>query len=125
LGREYALSGVVVQGRRLGRQLGFHTANILPPPGKVMPATGVYACRVDTCGESWPAMTNIGYKPTVDGGELSVESHLIGFEGDLYGKRITVRLVGRIREEIRFTDVGQLARQLAQDKIAALDMLSR
>lgn len=123
LGREYSLSGQVVTGRQLGRQLGFRTANILPPAGKVIPMNGVYACYVDACAGTWPAMVNIGIKPTIDGQELLIESHLIGFEGDLYGKRITVRLVRKIREEIRFDGVGQLAAQLATDRERVISLL--
>ena len=115
LGREYSLSGVVVKGRQLGEKLGFRTANMLPPHGKLMPCNGVYAAYVDTDAGTWPAMTNIGVKPTVGGKRLTIESHLLGFEGDLYGKRITVRLVKRIREEKRFSNVNCLSEQLAED----------
>lgn len=124
LGREYSLSGEVVYGRQLGRQLGFRTANILPPAGKVMPSFGEYACWVDVDGKPWPAMANIGIKPTIDGSELLIESHLIGFEGDLYGKRITVRLVKKIRDEIRFTSIDMLAEQLMRDKDMVQHILS-
>jgi len=123
LGREYSLSGKVVPGRRLARQLGFRTANILPPAGKVIPMNGVYACYVDVEGEAWPAMVNVGVKPTVDGNELLIESHLIGYEGDLYDRGITVRLVKKIRDEIRFGSVALLAAQLDRDRDAALRAL--
>ena len=115
LGREYALSGEVVRGRELARKLGYRTANILPPHGKVIPANGVYAAYVDAGDQAWPAMTNIGVKPTINGSELLIESHLLGFDGDLYGKQITVRLAKRIRDEIKFADVGKLAEQLQRD----------
>jgi riboflavin kinase/FMN adenylyltransferase len=116
LGREYALTGEVVRGRELARRLGYNTANMLPPPGKVMPANGVYAAYADVDGRAWPAMTNIGVKPTVNGSELLIESHLLGFEGELYGQTLTVRLVKRIRDEIKFENVDKLAEQLKKDR---------
>lgn len=123
LGREYALSGEVVRGRELARKLGYRTANILPPHGKVIPANGVYAAYVDTGDRAWPAMTNVGVKPTINGSELLIESHLLGFEEDLYGRQITVRLVKRIRDEIKFESVEQLAGQLMLDKEAVSRIL--
>jgi riboflavin kinase / FMN adenylyltransferase len=123
LGREYALSGEVIHGRQLGRKLGFRTVNISLPKGKVVPAYGVYACRVGADGETWPAMTNIGVKPTLDGAEPVVESHLFGFDGDLYGKTITVRLVKKIRDEVRFESLEHLQQQLEKDKLQVLETM--
>lgn len=123
LGREYALSGEVVAGRQLARQLGFRSANLLPPAGKVIPMNGVYACYVDVESKAWPAMVNVGVKPTINGSELLIESHLIGYEGDLYNRRITVRLVKKIRDEIRFESIGLLAEQLDRDRAVALKVL--
>lgn len=123
LGREYSLSGEVVEGRRLAARLGFRTANILPPKGKVVPAYGVYAAYVDTDKGTFPAMVNIGVKPTIDAKELLIESHLIGFDGNLYGKKITVRLVRKIRDEIRFADLNQLSAQLDEDRITVQNTL--
>ncbi len=124
LGREYALAGIVLPGRQLARRLGFRTANILPPEGKVIPQAGVYACFVDVEGKAWPAMVNIGVKPTIDGQELLIESHLIGFEGDLYGSVVTVRLVARIRDEMKFESVEHLAAQMAKDRETTLCILN-
>lgn len=123
LGREYSLYGEVIRGRQLARQLGYRTANIQMPEGKVIPAYGVYACRVDALGSTWPTIVNIGVKPTINGTELLVESHLLGFEGDLYGKKITVRLVKRIRDEIRFEGLEQLKQQLNIDKMSVLNII--
>jgi riboflavin kinase/FMN adenylyltransferase len=125
LGREYSLSGEVVRGRQLGERLGFKTANLLPPEGKLMPANGVYAAYVDTEAGTWPAMTNVGVKPTVDGGALTIESNLLGFAGDLYGKRITVRLVGKIRDEIKFGGLDGLKAQLKTDSDTVRNMLGQ
>jgi riboflavin kinase/FMN adenylyltransferase len=123
LGREYSLSGEVVRGRQLGGKLGFRTANILPPKGKLLPADGVYAAYADTENGTWPAMTNIGVKPTVGGGERTVESHLLGLEGDLYGERITIRLVSKVRDEIKFDNLYKLTEQLEADRATVRNIL--
>lgn len=116
LGREYRVSGVVREGMRLGRQLGYPTANIAPEPGKVMPAYGVYAACAEVEGHTYAAMTDIGDKPTVGGREPLFESHLLGFDGDLYGKELTLRLVRRLRDEVRFESVEALTAQLRRDE---------
>jgi riboflavin kinase/FMN adenylyltransferase len=123
LGRSYSIGGEVAHGRRLGTQMGFKTANLLPPEGKLLPANGVYAAYVDTDAGTYPAMTNIGVNPTVNGQGTTIESHLLGFDGDLYGKSIAVRFVKRIRDEIRFEGIGQLEEQMAHDKITVLKLL--
>lgn len=115
LGREYSLAGEVVRGRQLGGKLGFRTANMLPPIGKLLPADGVYAAWADTETGTWPAMTNIGVKPTVGGSGRTIESHLLGYEGDLYGEKINIRLVRKIRDEIKFNNLYELSRQLKGD----------
>ncbi len=115
LGRKYALAGDVVANRRIGRRIGFPTANILPPANRVLPMAGVYATIVQTDAGRYKAMTNIGTNPTVGGKQLSIESHLLDFNGDLYGKPITVRFCFRIRDEHRFSDVEALRQQLLQD----------
>jgi riboflavin kinase/FMN adenylyltransferase len=125
LGREYPLTGEVVRGRQIGGMLGFRTANLLPPEGKLLPRNGVYAAYVDTDAGTWPAMTNIGVKPTVDGNELTIESHLLEFEGDLYGKKVTVRLVKRIRDETRFDNIKLLEQQLIIDNDIVKTLLIR
>ncbi|MDR1619518.1 MAG: bifunctional riboflavin kinase/FAD synthetase [Clostridiales bacterium] len=111
----YALSGTVRPNRRIGATLGFPTANILPPEEKVLPRAGVYVSRI-TCGaETYRAVTNVGDNPTVNGQFITVESHLIGFDGDLYGKRITVEFLDFIRPERRFLDKAALKGQIARD----------
>lgn len=127
LGYRYTLSGTVVGGRRIGRTIGFPTANVEPAdPMAVMPACGVYAARAVVGGVEWPAMVNIGHRPTVDepGAPVSVEAHLVDFDGDLYGCRMDLRLVGRIRDEKRFGSVGELAAQLSRDRDACIGMLA-
>jgi riboflavin kinase / FMN adenylyltransferase len=102
LGRHYEMSGRVLEGRRLGRKLGFPTVN-LRPGRRVLPVTGVFAVVVrGVGGHPWPGVANLGTRPTVDGTEPLLEAHLFGFEGDLYGRRITVEFVARMCDERRF-----------------------
>lgn len=113
------LEGTVVHGQQLGRQLGFPTANLgiedLTGP---LPQTGVYG---GTCllpdGSCHRTMINVGYRPTVDslGHRLSIEAHLLDFDGDLYGQRICLVISHRIRDEKKMTTLDELRLQLAQD----------
>ena len=118
LGRYYSLKATVVDGFRVGRQLGFPTANLCPlSTEKLIPARGVYAVRVGIDGESptLPAVMNIGNRPTFSGHELTLEVHLLNFSGQLYGHELTVQFVQRLREERRFSSPEQLTEQLAKD----------
>jgi len=119
LGHPYALTGVVVEGDRRGRHLGFPTAN-LAWEQEQLPASGVYVTEavLPHHGGSHMAMTNVGEKPTFEGQRLTVETHLPDFEGDLYGARIEVRFLHRIRGEVRFASVDDLRAQIAQDVAA-------
>lgn len=121
LGRPYSLAGEVVTGRQVGRQLGFPTANIVPDsPQKIIPAGGVYAARCTVDGKSYGAMVNIGTRPTFDtDGSTTIETHLLDFTGDLYGRRLRLDFVARLREERRFEQPGQLRQQLEADAQAA------
>ena len=119
LGRPYSLSGNVVGGKQLGRTIGFPTANIeVESPDLLIPANGVYACEaVLADGGAYAAMANIGQRPTVDaeGAPVSIEAHLLGYDGNLYGENLTVRFWERIRDERRFDSVDDLRRQLEDD----------
>ncbi len=123
LGREYRVSGVVRQGMRLGRQLGYPTANIAPEPGKVLPAFGVYAAWAEVEGRTYAAMTDVGDKPTVGGKEALFESCLLDFSGDLYGKTLTLRLAHRLRDEVKFESIQALAEQLRRDEASVRAVL--
>lgn len=125
LGRPYRLSGTVVEGRRVGRHLGFPTANVAPDcTDKLIPATGVYAVRAEADGKDYDAMVNIGDRPTFgDSGPLSVEAHLFGFSGDLYNHTLRLDFVRRLREERRFDSPEALRRQLEADAGEALRLL--
>jgi len=124
LGRPYSLAGPVVAGRRLGRTIGFPTANLAPDPRKVAPAVGVYAAWAECHGGRWPALVNFGVRPTVeDAGELRLEAHLLSFEGDLYDRWLTVGFVQRLRGERHFDSVAELARQIERDRRQAKQIL--
>lgn len=117
LGRKPELEGEVVHGRKVGRGLGFPTANVEPSTCALLPAGGVYAAEaVLPGGERFPAMVNIGVRPTF-GGDLrpGVEAHLDGFEGNLYGERLRLEFLTRLREERKFSSPTDLAEQLDRD----------
>ena len=117
LGRPYRLGGTVVKGRQLGRQLGFPTANVSVPSGRLVPARGVYAATalLDD-GQEAPAVVNIGVCPTVaEGLAPTVEAHLIGVEADLYGRLLTLDFTARLRGERRFGSLSELKAQIASD----------
>lgn len=126
LGYRYRLSGIVVQGRQNGRKLGFPTANLaLEHPEKLLPHLGVYATRTFVDGTPYPSMTNIGRRPTLNNGlDITVETHLFDFQGNLYGQPITIEFVDRIRDEIRFNGLDALMAQLANDARSAQERLS-
>lgn len=119
LGQYYRLEGVVIHGHQLGRKLGFPTANLNPfEKDKIIPSNGVYAAKVQLeNGDSFPSMVNIGFRPTVDSemNRLSVEAHLIGFEGDLYDQSITISFIERIRDERKMSSIEELKKQLSLD----------
>ncbi len=131
LGRPVSVFGRVVRGSSLGHRIGFPTANLdlhheLHPPG------GVYACRVRRIaqdpGSALPGVANIGFRPTVTAERAdrpSVEVHLLDFEGDLYGERIELEFVARLREERRFAGIDELGAQIARDVEAARALLGR
>lgn len=124
LGHTYSLTSTVVEGNKLGRTIGYPTANLaLPSPHKLIPAHGVYAVWVRHAGQRLPAMMNIGIRPTVDGTHLTLEVHLINFEGDLYGQTLTVEFVKMLRQEQKFTGLDALKAQLAKDKEASIRAL--
>lgn len=127
LGRRYAIDGIVAAGRRVGRTIGFPTANLQPIDGrKLVPGGGVYAAwAVVDDEERYPAMVNIGTRPTVsDDGRQTIEANLIGFDGDLYGRRLRLEFVERLRGERRFDSLDDLKLRLEADRREALTALS-
>ncbi len=118
LGRPYGARGIVRQGERLGRRLGFPTANVETAPGKVLPR-GVFAARTWVAERAYPAVVNVGTRPTVGGGGLRLEAHLIGFSGELYGHELRLVFLKKLRDERAFEDLEALRSQIARDLEAA------
>lgn len=117
LGYPYFVRGVVVEGKHLGRTIGFPTVNLSAPSAKVLPKNGVYFTETVVDGVTYPSLTNVGIRPTVkDGDACNVETHLLEARGDFYGKEITVRFFARLRDEIHFQDLGGLMQQLRSDR---------
>lgn len=115
LGHPYTLTGQVVRGQQIGRTLGVPTANITLPEGIVVPKFGVYACRCLVDGKWYPAVTNIGTRPTVSGSGITVEPWILDFSGDLYGRAITLEFHRFLRPEQKFPDLEQLRLQIRRD----------
>jgi riboflavin kinase/FMN adenylyltransferase len=123
LGRPFAIAGRVVRGQQLGRTLGYPTAN-LRLAGKNPPLTGIFACRVHGIGsEPMPAVASLGTRPTVDGVEPLLEAHIFDFDGDLYGRRIEVEFVAKLRDEAKFHDLAALTAQMHRDADEARALL--
>lgn len=115
LGRPYALAGPIVRSRHIGTSLGFPTANLTPPREKLLPKPGVYASRAHTEAGVFPAVTNVGDNPTVAGTELTIETHILDFAGDLYGTELRIEFLAYLREEIRFPSREALSEQIGRD----------
>lgn len=124
LGRPYSLSGKVIRGYQRGRAIGIPTANI--EPGKeLLPANGVYAVEVDLEGVRHAGVLNVGFNPTFSNEKLSVEVHIMNFDGELYGRGLTVSFIERIRSEMKFESPQKLADQILRDKAKAEEILAR
>ena len=125
LGRYYRLCGEVIPGHGRGRRLlGFPTANLKLSKEKLLPRTGVYAVYVHLHEKKLPAVMNLGFNPTFGDGYLSAEVHIFDFEGDLYGQRICLSFVKRLRDEKKFSSPEELAAQIAEDCRRAREILS-
>jgi riboflavin kinase/FMN adenylyltransferase len=124
LGRPYAIDGHVVHGRQLGRTLGYPTAN-LRFGGKVPALSGIHATLVHGVGaRPWPSVSSFGTRPTVGGIEPLLEAHLFDFDGDLYGRRIAVEFVAKLRDEEEFSDLPALVAQMDRDAAQARAILA-
>ena len=117
LGYRYFMTGSIIEGKQIGRQIGFPTANLSLPKQKLLPACGVYAVGVEMNDSTRKnGMLCIGHRPTVEAnGELSIEVHIFDFDGNLYGKEIRLEFIGRLREERRFSSLEELQLQLRRD----------
>jgi riboflavin kinase/FMN adenylyltransferase len=124
LGRPFTLGGRVVRGQRLGHQLGYPTANIRLGK-RVSPIGGIFAVRARIDDRWWPGVASLGVRPTVAGGdEPLLEVHLFDFAGDLYGRRLEVEFVAKLRDEEKFADLAALRAQMDRDAAAARRILA-
>lgn len=115
LGRSYALCGTVSPNRHIGTGIGYPTANLLPPPDKLLPRFGVYATSATVEQGTYPAVTNVGNNPTVGGNRVTIETHILADVGSLYGKRLRIEFHDWIRAQICFADKNELAQQISRD----------
>jgi riboflavin kinase/FMN adenylyltransferase len=125
LGGAFVLEGTVVEGDARGRELGMPTANLETPPDLVVPAAGIYAARARIGDrEKVPAAVSVGVRPTFeDAGEQRVEAHLIGLEGDLYGRTMQLEFLDRLRDEERFDSASELTAQMRKDVQQTLEIV--
>ncbi len=115
LGHPHILTGEVVHGQRLGSRLGFPTANLRLPEGIAVPKFGVYACRCLVDGKQYPAVTNVGTRPTVSGQGITVEAWILDYTGDLYGQAVTLEFHRFLRPEQKFHSLDALKTQIDED----------
>lgn len=127
LGHEFTLTGTVVEGRKMGTDLGYPTANIsVPEFYKIIPADGVYAVKVLVQGKEYRGMLNIGLNPTVvEEGQRTIEVNIFDFDQNIYGEKATLIFVERLRGEEKFEDLEALRQQIAQDKIDTLEVFAK
>lgn len=125
LGRRYSIRGPVVRGDRRGRELGFPTANIAVTPDRALPAFGVYATWAYLGESRYASATNIGRRPHFDGEAVSVETFIMDFDGDIYGRTLKIELVERISPEMKFETLDQLKAKIADDVARARGILKQ
>jgi riboflavin kinase/FMN adenylyltransferase len=124
LGREFSITGTVIDGDKRGRQLGFPTANInIESTHKLIPCDGTYAVRVSYENNAYRGMLNIGFRPTVDGTNRSIEANIFDFDKDIYGEQLKISFVKLIRREMKFENLEELKNQLLKDRSSALELL--
>ncbi len=126
LGRPYTLKGLVIHGKKLGRTIGYPTANVQPnDKEQSIPGIGIYAVKVNVLGATYGAMLSIGVNPTVtDNKDIKIEANLFDFDSDIYGVELELVFIAKMREEQKFSSLEALKTQLHTDKINALNILS-
>lgn len=124
IGRPVSLRGPVISGEGRGTGLGFPTANLKVNPKLALPADGIYATRAYINGKTYPAVTNIGRNPTFGDSERSIETYIINYQGDLYGRELKIDIVERLREEKKFDSVAELKKQIAKDVERGMTILN-
>jgi len=125
LGHPMLLTGTVQTGKQLGRTLGFPTANLTFPEGLIVPRFGVYACSVSIDEKVHYAVANIGTRPTVDGEGVTIEVHLLDFDGDLYGKEVSVAFYKFLRPEKKFASLEELQREIQKNVLETRTLLEK
>lgn len=123
LSTRFRITGPVIHGDKRGAAIGFPTANLEPPPRKVVPATGIYAAFAHIRGRVERAAVNVGHRPTFGGGELLVEAYIIDFDGEIYGEELTIEFVEYLRAEVDFPGVGDLVEQMRRDVERSMALL--
>ena len=125
LGYNYFLEGTVVSGYQVGRKIGFPTANLrVDFPYKLIPSIGVYAVRVQVAGQQWKGMLSIGYRPTINNGnDLSIEVHILDFQGDIYNQKMRLEFIEFLRPEVKFDSIDELIAQMHKDKEETIKVL--
>ena len=125
LGQDFCISGIVVHGNAIGRTIGFPTANICVDESRIMPGQGVYATVTEYEGEVYPSITNYGGKPTFEDNEILLETNIFGFDRDLYGKKISVYFLEKLRDIVGFGSKEELKDQLKADKNKSLKIFEK
>jgi riboflavin kinase/FMN adenylyltransferase len=123
LGRYYSIEGNIIEGRKIGGGIGFPTANIAPPAEHI-PSVGVYAVLIEINGKEHKGVTNVGFNPTFHRDRLSVETHILDFNEDVYGSKITIKFLHRLRDELEFKQPSDLITQIKKDIEKARSILS-
>jgi riboflavin kinase/FMN adenylyltransferase len=123
LGRSFGLRGLVAEGARRGRTIGFPTANVAVDPQHILPADGVYVCRANVGGQRYGAVTNVGMRPTFAGTHRTVEAYLLDFADEIYGEMLRLDFLHRLRGERKFDGVAALVAQITSDVAAARQWL--
>ncbi len=115
LGRAYVLTGKVVEGNKIGRTLGYPTANLKHSETSILPGQGVYTAFVSLNGSWHQSMVNVGVRPTLNLHQVTIEAHLFDFTGNIYGETISIHFLTKIRDEMRFNSLSELKVQLNLD----------
>ena len=125
LGHACSIEGTVMEGNRIGRTIGFPTANLKIDPNAPLPANGVYAAMTRLEGEWYKSMVNIGTRPTLNQNKLAVEVFIIGFHGEIYGKTLSVHFLRWLRSEVRFASLEHLKQQLMKDQLQSIEEIEK
>lgn len=126
LGYEYFIWGTVVHGNHLGTKMGIPTINLIPPEDKLLPKNGVYITRVEIDHRIYHGVTNVGVKPTIHGErQVGVETHILDFDQDIYERQVCITFLKHLRDEMRFSSVVELKKQMQQDKKSAYDFFNQ